>query len=215
LPIRIISGGKRGLKLFLPASPGFRPTQAKVREAVFSVLAGAEAGARVLDLYAGSGSMGWEALSRGAASAAFCDDSAAALGVLRQNARLFPKNADQVRILQLCLPDGLPRLRDLGPFGLIFMDPPYGLGLTAGGLIPLLSSLGLAGPSAALVWEMDARDLGRLDPEGYRPWELIKGKAWGRKAAAFFRLPEAGEKEDEGKPGEGRPAGGLPDGLKP
>ncbi|MDR2340534.1 MAG: RsmD family RNA methyltransferase, partial [Deltaproteobacteria bacterium] len=127
MPIRIISGDKRGLRLHLPKDPSFRPTQAKVREAVFSMLQGKERDARVLDLYAGSGSMGFEAISRGASFCLFCEDSDEALEVLSKNVALFPKRRKDLETMRLNLPQELRQISFREPFDLIFMDPPYKL----------------------------------------------------------------------------------------
>jgi len=130
--MRIIAGRFRGAKLATPKDDSVRPTSDRVREALFNVLAhgidGLEIeGARVLDLFAGTGALGLEALSRGARYCLFIEQSAAARGLLRRN----------VEALQLT---GVTRIwrRDatkLGPagnleaFDLMFLDPPYGKGL--------------------------------------------------------------------------------------
>ena len=130
--MRIIAGRFRGTKLVAPKDDSVRPTSDRAREALFNVLAhgidGLEIeGARVLDLFAGTGALGLEALSRGARYCLFIEQSAAARGLLRRN----------VEALQLT---GVTRIwrRDatkLGPasnleaFDLMFLDPPYGKGL--------------------------------------------------------------------------------------
>jgi 16S rRNA (guanine966-N2)-methyltransferase len=191
--VRISSGEKRGLKLHLPKSPGFRPTQSMVKEAIFSMLDGLEKGARVLDLYCGTGQMGLEAVSRGGVSAVFCDNSEESVNTALKNTALFPARADSLKVLSLELPLGLERLKPLGPFDLVFMDPPYRLGLLPGEALASLHGLGLLAPDAAVVWEMAAKSLKALDPDSLSPFEAFKERAWGKKAAAFFRLP--GDKE--------------------
>jgi 16S rRNA (guanine966-N2)-methyltransferase len=129
--MRIVGGRFRGRALKGPASDVIRPTSDRLRETIFNILAHAYddpvAGARVLDLFAGTGAMGLEALSRGASFALFVDDSAAARGLIRENvetlgvggqSRLFRRDATR-------LGPAAPN----EPFGLVFCDPPYGKGL--------------------------------------------------------------------------------------
>jgi len=118
--MRVIAGEARGLHLSTP-SPGVRPTMDRVREAIFSSLGDAVPGARVLDLFAGSGAMGIEALSRGAASAVFVDASPRCAACVRENLRRARVEAsvqvmDALKFLELC-PEG--------GYDLIFADPPY------------------------------------------------------------------------------------------
>ena len=133
--MRIIAGTMRGLKL-TPVGTGdtdahLRPTSDRVRENIFNLLMGGSYGnpvtdARVLDLFAGTGALGLEAMSRGAAHATFVDDGATALSLIRKNIALCRAQADtQV------LSRNANRLGDCkgAPFDLIFIDPPYGQGL--------------------------------------------------------------------------------------
>jgi len=83
--MRIVAGERKGARIAAPPGRGTRPTSDRVRESLFAILADI-AGARVLDPFAGSGALGFEALSRGAAGVAFCELDAAALAVLRENA---------------------------------------------------------------------------------------------------------------------------------
>ena len=142
---RIIAGDAGGLRLAVPAS-GTRPTSDRVRESLFGALESADAiaDARVLDLYAGSGALGLEALSRGAASADLVELSKGAAGVVRRNARAVsaatgrPATVHQDTVLAYLQRTG-------GAFDLVFSDPPYDLGdaaMTADlvALAPLLSA---------------------------------------------------------------------------
>ena len=156
--MRIIAGVHRGLRLAEvgPGDPAahLRPTSDRVREAVFNVLLGGRfgdpvTGARVLDLFAGTGALGLEALSRGATQATFVDDGKVALGLIRDNIGRAKREADAVLLpvnatkLPLC---------DGDPFTLIFLDPPYAKGL---GLLALQSAMagGWIDQNALLVWE--------------------------------------------------------------
>jgi 16S rRNA (guanine966-N2)-methyltransferase len=118
--VRIVAGSFKGRRLHAPPGRGTRPTSDRVREALFSIL-GPLDGARVLDLFAGSGALGLEALSRGAADAVFVDSDPRAVGAIRRNL-----DAVQVRAA-VHRRDALAYLRGAtdGPFDLVFLDPPY------------------------------------------------------------------------------------------
>jgi 16S rRNA (guanine966-N2)-methyltransferase len=117
--VRVVAGEFGGRRLQAPRGRATRPTADRVREALFSML-GDVGGARVLDLYAGSGALGIEALSRGAASAVFVDSEAQAANAIRRNldtvgARGEVRRQDALRFLAAAR----------GPFELVFCDPPY------------------------------------------------------------------------------------------
>lgn len=120
--VRITGGAARGRPLAVP--PGARPTEGRVREALFSIWSGRLEGARVLDLFAGSGVVALEALGRGAFSACAVDQALAAVKTLEANAA---KVGEPLAIRKLRLPEGLARLAGdaSGPFDLVFADPPY------------------------------------------------------------------------------------------
>ena len=183
--MRIVGGKFKGHSIAPPHGSATRPTSDRVRESVFNILAhGIEGleieGARVLDLFAGTGAMGLEAISRGARFCQFVDDSAEARGLIR-------KNADALGVI------GLAKIwrRDatnLGPcapqpgFDLVFTDPPYGKGLGEKALASLISGRWL-NPDAIVVLEealksevppveglalIDARDYGDTRIRFYR-----------------------------------------------
>ncbi len=162
--MRIIGGERRGLKLAEVGTGDqtahLRPTTDRVREAIFNLLMNSPygnpvAGARVLDLFAGTGALGLEALSRGALRVAFIDDGAAARALLRRNIELMRAmgTTDVWR-------------RDatrMGPnrgtgYDLVFLDPPYGKGLGEKALASLAEGQWLA-PGALIVWEESAAPL--------------------------------------------------------
>src|SRR3954468_19634854 len=129
--MRIVGGRLRGRALAAPKTQAIRPTADRLRESLFNILMHAYGdpitGARVLDLFAGTGALGLEALSRGAAFALFVDDGAEARALLRQNVealglaavtRIFRRDATK-----------LGPAHPLEPFSLVFLDPPYGKGL--------------------------------------------------------------------------------------
>lgn len=123
--MRIISGDLKGRKLLAVRGRATRPTSDRVREALFNILGPRPLGARVLDLFAGTGALGIEALSRGAGEAVFIDNSAQALTVLRKNidqCNLAPDSS----VIQWNIAKNLNCLsRFEHPFDLIFLDPPY------------------------------------------------------------------------------------------
>jgi 16S rRNA (guanine966-N2)-methyltransferase len=164
--MRIVAGTLRGRAIATPADSAIRPTSDRVREAVFNILAHGVpdfslAGARVIDLFAGTGALGLEAISRGAAYCLFVDNGAEARGLIRTNVeafgltgvtRLFRRDAD-----------------DLGPMGrgeaydLAFLDPPYGKGLADRALASLVSG-GWLKPGAVVVIEERAGATVTLPP---------------------------------------------------
>lgn len=140
---RIVAGEKGGLRLNVPTS-GTRPTSERVREAMFSHLlcSGFPQGAAVLDLFAGSGALGLEALSRGGASAVFVDAAGSAAKVLRTNIDALHYR-DRTRVLVKDAAKYVSELKPADCFDLVFLDPPYALA-------PYVLSEILAGLSAHL-----------------------------------------------------------------
>jgi len=152
--LRIIAGKCRGRILRSPggstANVGIRPTADRVKEALFSILGQRLRGAKVLDLYAGTGALGLEALSRGADSVVFVDSGTAAIELIKKNVELCGFS-ERSTITRRDLTRGLSFLPPLSPpggFDLIFLDPPYRLGLVAQFLtglaeLPLLARDGM------------------------------------------------------------------------
>jgi 16S rRNA (guanine966-N2)-methyltransferase len=152
--VRVIAGTHKGRRLTAPPGSRTRPTSDRVREALFSILGARVAGARVLDLFAGSGALGIEALSRGAESAVFVDDAPAAIRAVRANLETLSltagvRRADALRFLGAASGDG-------AQYDLVFLDPPYRLADRLGG--PLSEALpAVLAPGAAAVAESDRR----------------------------------------------------------
>lgn len=149
--MRIITGSARGTRLATLAGDNTRPTAERVKEAVFSMLQSVR-DAQVLDLFAGSGQLALEALSRGAAGAVLCDSSRAAVGVIRAN-------AEKTHLSELCdvrCTDAVQLLKRLAEekqsFDLVFLDPPYALGVLPR-ILELLSVGGLLKDGARIVCE--------------------------------------------------------------
>jgi 16S rRNA (guanine966-N2)-methyltransferase len=164
--VRVVAGEFRGRRLAAPRGARTRPTADRVREALFSML-GDVSGARVLDLYAGSGALGIEALSRGAESAVFVERDPRAAGVIERN--LASLGLDQRVVTQ----DAMRFLaRAQGMFDLVFCDPPYD---SASGLAgPLADHLpALTAEGARIVTESDKRTPLEL------PFPLLKQRTYG------------------------------------
>jgi 16S rRNA (guanine966-N2)-methyltransferase len=163
-----------------------------VREAVFSMLGDIISGADVLDAFSGSGAMGLEALSRGAASVTFCDRDPRAAVVIRQNIqKLQPCHRKATKVLKLELPRQMGAIQNQSPFSLILLDPPYQDESIAKMLLNKLAPSALAEPGSVAVWEQAPESLKLLDAEALKPWNLTKTRVWGRKAAAIFELEAA------------------------
>jgi 16S rRNA (guanine966-N2)-methyltransferase len=153
--MRIVGGTLGGRRIAVPSGRETRPTSDRVREAVFNVLAHGIAdfsleSARVLDLFAGTGALGFEALSRGARFCQFVDDEAEARGLIR-------RNADALGVIGKCKiwrrdATLLGRSAPQPPFDLVFADPPYGKGLGEKALASLVAGDWLA-PGAVVVLE--------------------------------------------------------------
>lgn len=137
-PMRVVSGQSKGRRLLSPRGLVVRPTAAKVKEALFDILANLVAGARVLDLFAGTGGIGIEALSRGAESVDFVERDARSRKVLEENLKRCGYQS-RARIHRLDVFRYLRQVaRTARPFDIVFVDPPYHTGILKK-LLPLLS----------------------------------------------------------------------------
>lgn len=177
--MRIITGSARGYRLkTLPGEETTRPTTERVKESVFSTLQFEIEGRAVLDLFAGSGQMGLEALSRGAASCVFLDSSKEACDIVRDNAK-GARLSDCARILNGDAQRFCAQCKER--FDVVFLDPPYRAGLLPV-LLPLLPDLMRDGGVA--VCETDAAT--RL-AESYGALQLEKQKRYGKTLVWFYR----------------------------
>jgi 16S rRNA (guanine966-N2)-methyltransferase len=165
--MRIVSGKFRGRNLKAPLSNAIRPTSDRLRESIFNILVHAYAdpitNARVLDLFAGTGALGLEAMSRGASYALFVEETAEARALIRDNVETLSLTG-ATKIFRR----DAAKLGDMGPmepFDLVFCDPPYGQGLAEKSLISAHDGKWLA-PSALLVVE-GAVKAGFKTPEGF------------------------------------------------
>lgn len=183
--MRIVAGKFRGKALSSPPDDSIRPTSDRAREAVFNILGSRLSphldGLRVLDLFAGTGALGLEALSRGAASAVFVDTGAEARGLIRDHIEAFGI-AGVAKLLRRDA-TALGPAGTMGPVDLVFLDPPYGKGLGEQALVSLRAGNWLA-PDATLVLEESA-DVTLEVPEGF---VLDDRRLYGAAAVHFLRL---------------------------
>jgi 16S rRNA (guanine966-N2)-methyltransferase len=193
--MRIISGHARRIHLLAPPGQAVRPTTDRVKETLFSIL-GPLAGCRVADLFAGSGALGLEALSRGAGFVLFAERLPRHLECLNRNlaavtramGTALPPDAVQVAPYDVRqLPRRLPLLQ--GSLDLVLADPPYHAGPGELGPAAFLQEPALAawiGARAELVLEHDARTPLPWAPLG--PWQLVRQRAFGHTVVSFARL---------------------------
>lgn len=125
--MRIIAGSARGRQIIAPKGQATRPTLDRVKESLFGILQFSLPGSRVLDLYAGSGNLGLEALSRGASYAVFNDHSRECCEIIRKNIDGLGFSA-QAFVMQSEALSALERLNGIEPFDVVFLDPPYRAG---------------------------------------------------------------------------------------
>jgi len=186
MSLRIIAGERRGAALATPKGLGTRPTLGRVRESLFMILMAQLPGARVLDCFAGSGALGLEALSRGAAFAVFIEQARPALEALRANIEKLHW-AERTRIVAgdaLCWLKQAPAPAD-PPFDLILLDPPYGRDLCHRAMERLAERQGAwLDPRGVVVAQH-----GRGDPlkEEYGSLRAFRSQAYSETQIAFFR----------------------------
>ena len=182
--MRIVGGEFRGRPLKGPSTQAVRPTSDRLRESLFNILAhnypGALEGVRVIDLFAGTGALGLEAISRGARFALFVDDSTEGRALTRENVealslggrtRIFRRDATKL---------GAANAGDV--FDLAFLDPPYGKGLAPLALASLRDGGWLNPGALVLVEEEAGADIGT--PEGY---QLLEKRTYGDTKVVFLR----------------------------
>ena len=189
--MRIVSGSFRGKTLAAPPGEATRPTSDRARQAIFNILEHAAwskglRDARVIDLFAGSGALGFEALSRGAAFCLFVETDAAARGAIRENVEAMGVFG-RTRVHRRDATDLGVRPGADGPaFDLAFLDPPYAKGLGEAALDRLAAGGWLA-PGAVVVFER-----GAAEPEVSVPgYALLDARDYGAARVHFFRFEGA------------------------
>jgi 16S rRNA (guanine966-N2)-methyltransferase len=181
--LRIVAGNWRSRLLDITDSPGLRPTSERIRETLFNWIAPGIGGARCLDLFAGTGALGFEALSRGAAQVVFVEKSRRAAKLIEGNIEALQATGATV----ICA-DAMRYLRTAGPasFDVIFLDPPFADDLLED-LCRLIDELGLLAPGGRVYLEQD-----RSKPEPALPggWTTTRNKTAGQ---VRYSLVEAGK----------------------
>ena len=168
--MRVITGTARGRKLREPKNMDIRPTTDKVKESLFSIIQFDIEGRRVLDLFAGTGQLGLEALSRGAKSVTFVDQSNEAIAIVRENLEHCGFTAQVVR------GDSIDFLEHAGKFDLIFLDPPYASGLMDAALRKI-NKFDILTDGGIIICETDSEtSLKALDPPYFIGREYKYGK---------------------------------------
>ena len=179
-----ITGGELGGRIVkVPKSDAIRPTEDRVRAALFNMLQGGVAGCRFLDLFAGSGAVGLEAVSRGAAEVVFVESSRRHLAVLKENiAALAPAAAATVVAGDVYA--YLERYAGAA-FDYVYADPPYALGEERGyaAVLAAAAARGLVRSGGLFIAEMSARQ----SPESVPGWELVRERAYGRTRLVMWR----------------------------
>jgi 16S rRNA (guanine(966)-N(2))-methyltransferase RsmD len=178
--MRIIAGTLKGRRIEAPDWLGLRPTSDRLRETLFNILAPRIEGARFLDAYAGTGAVGIEALSRGAAHVTFVERDRRAAELIERNLAHCGVE-DRYAIIRAGFAGAAPRV--VGPFQILFLDPPYGAGelqegLAAAGLLVADGSL--------LIVEHAARDAA---PEQVADLVRVRELVQGDSALAFYKVP--------------------------
>jgi 16S rRNA (guanine966-N2)-methyltransferase len=183
--MRVIAGIAKGHRLRAPKGMETRPTSDKVREAVFGILAGRFEDEPVLDLFAGTGALGIEALSRGASCAVFIERRSPACEVIRANLR-HTKLEHLARVLCLPVERGLQMLDQ--PFGLVILDPPYEF-KDLHGIMTLVGGARVIGSGTTVVFEHTPRF---VVAEHYGRLTLQRQRVYGDTAVSMFAVQKEG-----------------------
>ena len=185
--MRVVAGTLGGQHLYAPKGSSVRPTPDRVREALFSAL-GDLSGAEVLDLYAGTGAISFEAISRGARTATLVEKDRQALATIARNIEHLRLSKNQAKVIASEVNGALARLvRGPDRFDLIFADPPY---QEAAVLLPKVLEAGLTilAEGGIIVLEHGKRDQPPAAPEGL---SLERSRGYGETMLAFYRRPAA------------------------
>ncbi len=187
--MRIVAGSRRGRKLYTGKAERFRPTSDRVREAVFSILGDEVVGRNVLDLYAGSGAFGFEALSRGAAKALFVEENRRIAGWIERNGRELGFGG-AFRVVTADVLDFLRDPKAIEPYDLVFVDPPYLEGLVGPTLGPIASAPG----ERIVLLERERREEPELPRTAWR-----EARTYGDTVVEFLAFGGDPEREEESR----------------
>ncbi len=179
--VRLTGGTLRGRLVKVPRGLATRPTAARVREAIFNILRDRITGARACDLFAGSGLLGLEALSRGAASCVFVERRAAAAKIIRENLQQLGLEG-KGRVIVGNAVAVLSRLTEQGPFDIVFADPPYEKGYVKT-VVSLFARYELLAPTGVLVIEHGPGEV----PEVEEGIALVESRRYGQTQVSFLK----------------------------
>lgn len=190
--MRVIAGSARGTRLYAPKGSKVRPVIDRVKEGLFGVLGDRVPGARVLDLFAGSGSLGIEALSRGAEHCDFIEKHRATAQVIKANLERAHL-AERGGVINAELPGALSRVK--GPYGLIFIDPPFRIDRRSlEEVFRRVRLRGLLEPGEIAVYRHSPRD---RNPPQTTGWALSDSRDYGDSIISIYRTSDAQETTDE------------------
>ncbi len=180
--MRVIAGSARSKPLCCPAGDGTRPTTDRIKETLFNVIQGYVPECIFVDLFAGSGAVGIEALSRGASKAYFVDNNRTALDCIRKNLD-FTDLSDKAVVIGRNAIDSLYEIKETAD--VIFMDPPYAQGGEAS-VIKALKERGIVGKDSIVIIEADiSNELAGIEELGF---EIYKEKRYKTNKHVFYRL---------------------------
>lgn len=180
--MRVITGSARGRRLMTPENNDIRPTTDNVKEALFNIIQFDIEGRRVLDLFAGTGQLGIECLSRGAAECVFIDENSTAVKIVKANLKACGLNGT---VLQT---DALSFLRSAGKFDLILIDPPYASPMYDE-VLKIINSVDILSDSGIIICEASRE---RELPEMTEPYKKMREYRYGKvKLCKYVKLPQS------------------------
>jgi 16S rRNA (guanine966-N2)-methyltransferase len=191
--MRITGGMVKGQRLAKVRWPDIRPTADMVRGSIFNILGQSLSGLFVLDLFAGTGSLGIESLSRGAERGVFMDSSRRSLTIIKKNVGMCGFKENSI-IIKAELPKGLTNVKHYGydQFDLVFMDPPYGSGYFEPTMVKLAEE-NLLKQDGVVVAELSARPTGSF-PASIQDLQLKQTKTYGSTMIGLYGFSSHGEK---------------------
>ena len=182
--MRIISGKARGTKLYTLEGENTRPTLDRVKESIFNIIQNEIEGAKILDLFAGSGAIGLEFLSRGSQKAVLCDNSKEAINIIKKNIEKTHME-QQVQILNANFEDCIEKLKN-EQFDIIYLDPPYATNYIYKA-IEKITKLGIAKEQSMIIIETD--DEQRIEKEiENTETKIVDKRKYGRATIIFLKL---------------------------
>ena len=189
--VRIITGSKKGKKLITLEGEATRPTSERIKGAIFSSIQFDIENRRVLDLFAGSGQLGFEALSRGAESVTFVDSERDAMEIVKKNARALDF-FDRAKYSVADYRNYIRKASERDKFDLVFIDPPYAMECCIDAAMRIRDAQ-LIIPGAIVVLESGTEEIAENDPR-LRTFEFLKSASYGKKTSVNILIYK-GEEE--------------------